>query len=71
MDVCCFILGSIPWFFVAELFKTEHRSAATGLSVLTNWFANFLVGIGYPPLQVGCINKVVTITVNYRKFRTP
>ncbi|XP_021375505.1 solute carrier family 2, facilitated glucose transporter member 3-like [Mizuhopecten yessoensis] len=43
--------GSIPWFYVAELFAQGPRSAAVSLSVLTNWLANFTVGLSYPEIQ--------------------
>lgn len=43
--------GSIPWFYVAELFSQGPRSAAVSLSVLTNWLANFTVGISYPEIH--------------------
>ncbi|KAL5013340.1 hypothetical protein ScPMuIL_007610 [Solemya velum] len=43
--------GSIPWFFVAELFSQGPRTAAVSLSVLVNWFANFTVGLSYPNLE--------------------
>ncbi|XP_033763948.1 solute carrier family 2, facilitated glucose transporter member 1-like [Pecten maximus] len=43
--------GSIPWFYVAELFAQGPRSAAVSLSVLTNWLANFTVGVSYPEIQ--------------------
>jgi len=43
--------GAIPWFMVAELFSQGPRSAAVSVSVLVNWFCNFLVGITYPLLE--------------------
>ncbi|XP_052082052.1 solute carrier family 2, facilitated glucose transporter member 3-like isoform X1 [Mytilus californianus] len=43
--------GSIPWFIVAELFDQQSRSAAVSLAVLTNWFANFCVALGYPEMN--------------------
>ncbi|XP_017785424.1 PREDICTED: solute carrier family 2, facilitated glucose transporter member 1-like isoform X2 [Nicrophorus vespilloides] len=43
--------GSIPWFLVSELFNQSARPAATSLAVATNWAANFLVGLGFLPLQ--------------------
>lgn len=43
--------GSIPWFFVTELFNQSARGMATSLAVVTNWSANFLVGLLFPPLQ--------------------
>ncbi|XP_014256892.1 solute carrier family 2, facilitated glucose transporter member 1-like [Cimex lectularius] len=42
--------GSIPWFLVAELFSQQARPAATGVAVVVNWTANFIVGIGFLPL---------------------
>ncbi len=44
--------GSIPWFFVTELFNQSGRPIATSIAVVTNWSANFLVGLGFSPLQV-------------------
>jgi hypothetical protein len=44
--------GSIPWFFVTELFQQSGRPMATSIAVVTNWSANFLVGLGFSPLQV-------------------
>jgi len=44
--------GSIPWFFVTELFTQSARGMATAIAVLTNWSANFLVGLGFEPLKL-------------------
>jgi len=44
--------GSIPWFFVTELFNQSGRPIATSIAVVTNWSANFLVGLGFSPLQL-------------------
>lgn len=44
--------GSIPWFLVSELFNQSARPAATSLAVAINWLANFMVGLGFLPLQV-------------------
>ena len=46
--------GSIPWFFVTELFAQSGRPVATSVAVVTNWTANFLVGLGFSPIQVRC-----------------
>lgn len=43
--------GSIPWFFVTELFTQSGRPIATSLAVAVNWSANFLVGLLFPPLR--------------------
>merc|ERR1719492_334539 len=33
--------GSIPWFFVTELFTQSARGLATAIAVVTNWSATF------------------------------
>lgn len=43
--------GSIPWFFVTELFAQSGRPTATSIAVTVNWSANFLVGLGFAPLN--------------------
>ncbi|KAJ1525394.1 hypothetical protein ONE63_010209 [Megalurothrips usitatus] len=43
--------GSIPWFLVSELFNQSARPVATSLAVGVNWTANFIVGLGFLPLQ--------------------
>jgi MFS transporter, SP family, solute carrier family 2 (facilitated glucose transporter), member 1 len=47
--------GSIPWFFVTELFAQSGRPIATSIAVAVNWSANFLVGLGFSPIQVGAL----------------
>ena len=44
--------GSIPWFFVTELFAQSGRPTATSIAVSVNWSANFLVGLGFEPIRV-------------------
>merc|ERR1719361_3242045 len=44
--------GSIPWFFVTELFAQSGRPTATSIAVVTNWLANFCVGLLFAPLQL-------------------
>ncbi len=44
--------GSIPWFFVTELFHQSGRPIATAIAVVTNWAANWLVGLAFSPLEV-------------------
>ncbi|XP_070691069.1 solute carrier family 2, facilitated glucose transporter member 3 [Pempheris klunzingeri] len=46
--------GPIPWFIVAELFSQGPRPAAMAISGLSNWTANFLVGLGFPKLEELC-----------------
>ncbi|XP_054709972.1 solute carrier family 2, facilitated glucose transporter member 1-like [Uloborus diversus] len=43
--------GPIPWFFVQELFGQGARPLATSIAVTVNWAANFIVGLGFLPLQ--------------------
>merc|ERR1711973_217148 len=43
--------GSIPWFFVTELFAQSGRPTATSIAVTVNWSANFLVGLAFVPLN--------------------
>jgi len=44
--------GSIPWFFVTELFAQSGRPTATSIAVSVNWAANFLVGLGFEPIRM-------------------
>jgi SP family facilitated glucose transporter-like MFS transporter 1 len=44
--------GSIPWFFVTELFAQSGRPTATSIAVVVNWTANFLVGLGFLPMRL-------------------
>ncbi|VDK38564.1 unnamed protein product [Gongylonema pulchrum] len=43
--------GSIPWFFVSELFTSGARGAANSIAAATNWTANFLVGTSFEYLN--------------------
>lgn len=43
--------GSIPWFLVSELFNQAARPSATSIAIAVNWTANFIVSIGFLPLQ--------------------
>ncbi len=70
--------GSIPWFFVTELFQASARPMATSVAVVTNWAANFLVGLGFMPIKeaidayVFLIFMVVQLFfVAYMKFVVP
>lgn len=55
--------GSIPWFFVTELFTQSARGMATSIAVVTNWSANFLVGLGFEPLRLAMGSWVFIIFV--------
>ncbi|KAK0416680.1 hypothetical protein QR680_012628 [Steinernema hermaphroditum] len=51
--VICFAIGpgSIPFFYVTELFGTKQRASASAVVALTNWVFAFVVGVGFLPLQ--------------------
>ncbi|XP_040021701.1 solute carrier family 2, facilitated glucose transporter member 3 isoform X1 [Gasterosteus aculeatus] len=55
--------GPIPWFIVAELFSQGPRPAAMAVSGLSNWTANFVVGLGFPKLAELCGPYVFIIFV--------
>jgi len=43
--------GSIPWFFVSEIFPSTARGNANSIAVMANWLANFLVATFFLPLN--------------------
>lgn len=43
--------GSIPWFYVTELFTQGPRGTATAVAVVTNWAANWVVAVMFENLQ--------------------
>uniref|UniRef100_A0A8C7ZAL2 Solute carrier family 2 member 1a n=1 Tax=Oryzias sinensis TaxID=183150 RepID=A0A8C7ZAL2_9TELE len=46
--------GPIPWFIVAELFSQGPRPAAIAVAGLSNWSANFLVGLCFQYVEQLC-----------------
>lgn len=44
--------GPVPWLITAELFRQSARPAAFMVACLLNWFCNFLIGIGFPSVEV-------------------
>uniref|UniRef100_A0AC35TPW5 MFS domain-containing protein n=1 Tax=Rhabditophanes sp. KR3021 TaxID=114890 RepID=A0AC35TPW5_9BILA len=43
--------GSIPWFFVSEIFTSSARGTASSIACMVNWTAAFLVGLLFPTFQ--------------------
>merc|ERR1711953_929442 len=60
--------GSIPWFFVTELFTQGPRGMATSVAVVVNWTANFLVGLGFTPLMLAVGPYVFIIIIVLQIF---
>ncbi|VDM26247.1 unnamed protein product [Toxocara canis] len=49
--------GSIPWFYVSELFASNARASATAIACAVNWTMNFAIGLLFPPIHVrGSLN---------------
>ncbi|KAL1455151.1 hypothetical protein WDU94_009266 [Cyamophila willieti] len=53
--------GSIPWFLVSELFNQSARPLATSMAVSINWTANFIVGLGFLPIEAAIGGYVFAI----------
>ncbi|KAK9294252.1 hypothetical protein QLX08_011078 [Tetragonisca angustula] len=60
--------GSIPWFLVSELFNQSARPAATSVAIAVNWTANFIVSIGFLPLQEALGAHVFIIFATIQAF---
>uniref|UniRef100_A0A914UIY0 Major facilitator superfamily (MFS) profile domain-containing protein n=1 Tax=Plectus sambesii TaxID=2011161 RepID=A0A914UIY0_9BILA len=43
--------GSIPWFYVSEIFASGSRGNANSIAVMVNWTANFVVSVSFLPLN--------------------
>uniref|UniRef100_S4PEN4 Sugar transporter n=1 Tax=Pararge aegeria TaxID=116150 RepID=S4PEN4_9NEOP len=43
--------GPIPWMMMAELFPTEFRGTASGITVITNWCLVFIVTLCFPIMK--------------------
>lgn len=48
----------------AELFTQGSRPAAMSVSVLVNWFSNFVVGLTFPLMKVSRLIRVEYSSVN-------
>ena len=53
---------------MSELFAQGPRPAATSISGAVNWFANFIVGISFPAIQVKLCGRHV---IKYIKWSCP
>jgi len=62
--------GSIPWFLVTELFNSSARPMATSIAVTVNWVANFVVGLGFLPIQEALGPYVFVIFAAFLAFFT-
>ena len=60
-ELLTYIAGSIPWFYVAELFSQGPRPAAVSIAVAVNWSANFIVGLVFPILNVGTLPSLLKL----------
>ncbi len=45
-----FIIGPIPFIYVAECFRQDARSAALAICMFTNWVANLVLTLTFPYL---------------------
>ncbi|RSH89702.1 hypothetical protein EHS25_002253 [Saitozyma podzolica] len=45
--------GPVPWTLSAEVHSSSRRANGVALSVCSNWFNNFIVGLITPPLITG------------------
>ncbi|GFZ44935.1 hypothetical protein JCM24511_02661 [Saitozyma sp. JCM 24511] len=45
--------GPVPWALPAEVHASSRRAKGVALSVCSNWFNNFIVGLITPPLITG------------------
>ncbi|XP_014226875.1 solute carrier family 2, facilitated glucose transporter member 3-like isoform X2 [Trichogramma pretiosum] len=62
--------GSIPWFLVSELFNQSARPTASSVAIAINWAANFLVGIGFPPVKALMDSSVFFVFAGLQCFFT-
>jgi len=42
--------GPVPWAMPSEIFSSSLRSKGVAISVVSNWFNNFIIGLITPPL---------------------
>ena len=55
--------GSIPWFFVNELFQQSARPMAASIAVATNWAANYVVAQCFPLVKLAIGHYVFIIFI--------
>ena len=58
--------GSIPWFFVTELFTQNARPVATTVANAVNWAANFIVGFSFPLIEEEIEENVFLIFIVFQ-----
>ncbi|KJH49451.1 MFS transporter, SP family [Dictyocaulus viviparus] len=51
MNTMYVVTGSIPWFFVSEIFFSNARANANSVATLTNWSSNVVVGLLFLPIN--------------------
>lgn len=56
--------GSIPFFYVNEVFSSNARASASALATGTNWSCNFIIGLGFPILLV----LLMYFLINYNRL---
>lgn len=57
-------LGSIPWFYVSELFEAGPRAMAATIAVAVNWSANISVGFGFENIEVSSLTNNLIYLIN-------
>jgi len=57
VPVCTFVAafeigpGPLPWAAAGESIPSQYKAGAQGLTVATNWFCAFIIGLIFPPMQ--------------------
>lgn len=44
--------GSIPFFYVSEIFASDARASAGAVATAVNWICAFTIGLSFPSMQV-------------------
>ncbi|WKX94710.1 hypothetical protein Q1695_011743 [Nippostrongylus brasiliensis] len=59
--------GSIPWFFVSEIFHSNSRANANSIAITTNWSANIVVSMAFLPLNNAIKQYSILVFTNRRR----